>query len=433
MRRHSLPVNLLLLLFGIACDSDSPIDLESSPPQVTSTVDFGDPPVSGFVEISASAEEWSYKVDIGADASVDHSGVVKGITRIPYEFDSPGVHPILIHTSRHSISHSHTRYVVVNDVGAFAAPRLSSVQPENESLPFEGIVVSDRDDAIYVGEAGERRIIAVSTTDLAELDAFEAGQEPRGFLEGFVLTPSENKLFVIDKLENVQGFALPELERIVDLRNVAEAQHFIMTVSESEFWVGNPGLAHVSDTGTVFRAVGSEARVWHFDVHENVALLQLGGGRLGNRDLADNPSLALVSPELNILWETPFAPGFAPASVAFAEDPHWLYVVGTLDSEWRFVRLDSQTGEVVYEMQLGPTSAADKHSGAANPVAELLGGRYIAFATTIGTFLVDTEIHLPVLRTPLPHFLFCCDVAASRTQGVLYFANERLVQLTFNP
>lgn len=392
---------------------------DSPPPEVLLSLGFGDSPLEGEVLIVPAAvpssQAWQYSVDIDNDGGVDASGLASTQVAVPYRLVEPGIHTISVTLERDSQRITHEKAVVVNDETLIATG-------PSRVLPFitaGGVVLDAGDENLYIGVGAIVRLDPV-TLDQRERIAFE---DATGIVEGLSLSPDQSRLYAVTRHFHLVALEAPELtsQFAIDLP-FPKPIFFVHAVSRGRLYLGGRVLALMEvDTNTILQRLDlSEA--WHFALspdEDRIALVTRFTPALGEL-------LMLDAQTFSILWRIPLEEDLSTLAVAtaFSRDGDRVYVMqgpilgGTGGgSEWRFVVVEAESGEILRDMVVGRGCASVFCEGVANPVAITADERYAVFATGIGAFVVDRELDLPLARTSS---FGCCNVATANTSNHFY-------------
>lgn len=411
----------LTVVLGASCsDATGPLP---APPETAPTVElsvgFGDPPVTGVVTIRRQdpSESWSFSVDLGADGSVDASGQVGNGADVPFDFATPGIHRIRVQLSLEGERFQTERLVIVNDLSASEVVRTVTIPADDALDPtLEGITIGQGSTGLelYVGMARARRVFRLDPVTLEVQAEISLASENLNTLEGMDLDPTGEALYVVSKSHRLITLTAPDL-----------ALESILPVSGAAFSVQalGPGMVLTGGEGTVSVIDASNGTILNSRLilgAVNLAVSADGGvlGLIQRPDEGPRFIRFLRVPEFTDIGTTELPLGFEPQVLSFEPSGELLYVLGETSEIAHFLAIDAVSSQIVVEQPLEGPRAAFLVT-IANPHATSPDGRFVAFPSLHGAYVVDTSDDLPLLRIPLG----CCNVAASPTTNEFYFAN----------
>jgi len=422
---------------GLACSDDDGGSGPTGPPlpapAVEASLVFADAPLEGeltFVLSGASdgaGSTWRFEVDLGADGTVDATGEAVAGVAVPYRFEAPGVHPIRVVLERGGERVVRERPVVVNDPDRIELVGHVQLNLEPLGPSSEGITLDRAGAILFVTQTGPNvlRILVLDPATLAVRDTIDL-TALGGTLEGLGTAPDEDLLYVVTKFFELGvvefSDARARLLRALDV----PARYFVHPLPGRRAYVAgdarDPGIALVDTETGEFLAAGDGIIPFvsgHFAVSRDgsrLAVITSERGEIPEGLVVTNASLM---EELRIVFDVELDPD----RVAWNPAGDRIYVRYARDVCGVLV-LDAATGAVLDDIELGSDCRnLVVAPGVANPVAATPDGRFIAFPTLLGVFVFDTELDLPVARTPAraPNGdFFCCNVAASPNEDVFY-------------
>ncbi|HUP19069.1 MAG TPA: hypothetical protein VM778_03850, partial [Gemmatimonadota bacterium] len=332
---------------------------------------------------------------------------------VPYRFVSPGIHTMRVQARVEDSVQEFGPTVVVNDPDAIRLVRSSRI-PGNDPL-LGGLAI---DSELFLSGWTDDRLYRLDPADLAVQEAVEFPPGTRK-LEGVAVLESAGLLAVAEESFRIHVLRLQDLrpERVIELGDAAPGGgDLVYLLPLSDGVVANllgPALVDVQ-SGNVLRRREIE-RMVHFQLSSDEELLAVAQNELSEPG-ASNTVLLLTTSDLSIRWSTDLP--VPPWRVAFSPGGDRVYVLAADVTAGHLVFFVlSEAGEIlsqtIVEGQAGlPTGAA--------PVAVSADGRFVAFSTFSGLYVVDTDLHLVRYRSePL---LGCCSVAAGPVGTRFYVA-----------
>jgi hypothetical protein len=411
----------VFVLLSAAC-SDTTGSLPP-PPETAPTVDlsvgFGDPPVTGVVEVRRQdpSDPWSFSVDLDANGSVDAAGQVGNGADVPFEFTTPGIHRVRVELSLGGQRFQTERLVIVNDLAASEVVRTVAIPPRDEPEPsLEGIAIGQGSTGLelYVAMAFAKRVFRLDPVTLEVQAEISLASENLNTLEGMDLDPAGEALYVVSKSHRLITLTAPDLtvESILPVDGAAFTVH---AMSLGVALTGGEGSISIVDTreGTILNSRLILGAVNFAVASDETALALILRPDDGPRFIR-----FLRVPEFTDIGTTVLPLGFEPSVLSFEPSGELLYVLGGTSESAQFIAIDAASLQIVFEQPLeGPPGAF--RLTIANAHATSLDGRFVVFPSLHGAYVVDTSVDLPLLRIPLG----CCNVAASPTTNEFYFAN----------
>lgn len=432
----------VVFILLVACSEPARL-VEADPrtvPEVVVSRPIGNPPVEGTVELVPRAAEiagpsWTFQVDLGNDGSIEETGVLEATVSVPFSFESPGLHRILVVFVRPG-----ERTMVVRRVNVLDPDRievLARVRLEGRPL-LEGVAVDRTGSTLYVAKSFRQTVLKMDPVSLAVLDTLQV-PEATNTLEGLAIAPDEALLYVVTKFLDLWLIDLEDFATTAFLDRLASGMYYLEArPGRRVYSSGNGELALLDiDASTIVRELRTQPTMTaeHFAVSPSgnrIAAIVLGpgeieGGIARSSLVVTDPELAEISrtePRDLVFEHVAWSPGGdriylryardVPGEVAFQSNVCGIFV------------LDAASLEFVKDIPLGvegECSAFDRGRGVANPVASSPDGRFVVFPSPSGAFVFDTQVDRPVARTPGSGAFrgaFCCDVAASPNDDVFY-------------
>jgi len=425
-----------LILIVAACSDDDggpgPTGPPSPAPAVEASRIFADAPLEGELTfgVENTGSPWRFEVDLEADGTIDATGEATVAATVPYRFEAPGVHPITVTFERDGERVVRDRPVVVNDPDRIEITGHVVLDPEGLAFDHEGITLDRTGDVLFVSQSFDRTILFLDPVTLAVRDSIDLSFPLLGnTLEGLGTAPDEDLLYVVAKSFQlgVVDFSGPEA-RLFRVHDVP-AIYFVHPLPGRQAYVAGegdePGIVLVDAETGEFLAAGEG-----FGPFESGPFaVSPDGSRIAVSTFASETAEKLFITDASLVEQSRILldPGLAVTGVAWSPAGDRIYVqyrVGAIGSLCGLVVLDTDTGNVLDDIELGSDCRSFVAApGVANPVAATPDGRFVAFPTLLGTFIFDTDLDLPVARTPAraPNGDFvCCNVAASPNEDVFY-------------
>jgi hypothetical protein len=365
---------------------------------VTTTLDFGDPTLSGHLGITPleDGRDFHFAVDLDGDGWADEMGpLVLGVT-LAYRFEAPGAHEIgiALHDGERWLRSD--RIVVVNDRAAIQV--FDPVVFEDLAGDFSGIAFDDARDIIYLATNGvERRdVLALRAAGLRVLWRFSldaSSSDPYvGDATALALSPDGGTLYV-DTGDSIEALSV--------------------TGEPSPLGVVGPGYTGgslvLADDGILYS--GGSRGISRIDAATELVLArrdaQLGGSfslspdgeRIAFLESTHFCRLVLLdATDLRSLWtveDLQPAPSEC-ALVAYSPRGDVLYVLGlALREGWNLIVVDGATGAVLRRMRLTQDDPGSRSPLVSSASATTEDGRYVAFSTEVGAFFIDATTNLP--------------------------------------
>lgn len=420
----------LLALAAIGCDGSSPMARDSSDDsrnpipsgpalpagvaEVTTTLDFGDPPFLGRLRITPipDARGLHYAIDLDGDGFTDESGPLELGVVLAFLYESPGPHPMRIAIRDGNDWFRADRTVVVNDPDAI---RVADSVWYSDGLAgdFSGIAVDELRNVVYVATGGlERRdILAFRSTTLDILWRFSVSAIEPGDTTALALSADGAVLYV-------------DTGAAIEAVSVLGAPVSLGVVGPGD--VGT--VLHLGDDGIIFS--GGPNGIARIDPATGQILARrdaLFGGGGGFSLSADEDKVAVLESahlcRLSLLDAQDLQPSWTVENlvpepcllVAFSPHDDALYLLAGRDGSLLVV-VDSATGAVIQRTTLAEENRGTRSPGVSSGSAIVQEGRYVAFSTERGVLLIDTATHLPAyaLRAITDdRAIACCNITAT--------------------
>jgi len=433
----------LLILAAGGCDGSSPtvpVPSEQDPPiplgsplpahlaDVTTTLDFGDPPFSGRLRITPSQEtsELHYAIDLNGDALTDEMGPLGLGVALTYLYETTGAHEIGIAIRAGTEWFRDDRVVIVNDPEAIRVAD-SVWYPEGLAGDFSGIALDEARNIIYVATGGldRRDILAFRSTNLGFLWRLSLSATEPGDATALALSTDGSVLYVDtgDSIEAVSVIGARSSLGVVGPGDVG-----------TSLVLGDDGILFSGGSNGIARIDPASGQV----LARRDALFGGGGGFSLSMDedrvaFLESTHLCRLSlldaQDLESLWTVEdLATGSEDCiRVAFSPRDDALYVLAGSDG-WLLLVVDVATGSVMRRIKLAEEDRRTRSPGASSGSATVADGRYVAFSTERGAFLVDTATQLPAYALSAitdDRAIGCCNIMAG--SGGFYTAGWNLV------
>jgi hypothetical protein len=406
---------LLFALIAAGCDGSSPaapVPSENDDPiripagqapsagviEVTTTLDFGDPPFSGRLGITPldDTPDFHYAVDLDGDGWTDEMGPLGLGVTLAFLFETPGPHQMGIAVYDGAKWLRSDKIVVVNDPGA-----IQVFDPEIfEELPgaFSGIVFDDARDIIYVATDGvERRdVLALRSAGLKVLWRFSleatAADPFVGDATALALSADGGTLYV-DTGDSIEAVSVTGEPGSLGVVGSGDAGTLLSAADDGILYSGGSnGIARI-DVATGRVLARRDAQLG------GSFSLSPDGDRVAFLESTHFCRLALLdATDLRSLWTVENlhpAPSDC-AFVAYSPRDNVLYVLAlALREGWHLIVVDGATGAVLRRMQLTQEDPGSRSPGVSSGSVATEDGRYVAFSTEVGAFFIDARTHLP--------------------------------------
>jgi len=391
-------IRLFLLLASLsvgACadDPSGPFGPSGPTPAVLVDHEFGEPPVTGTLQIvpSTATAGWRYRVEAIPPETQDHEGLLEGAVALSYRFDEPGVHILRVELTGPDGTVVVEKPIVVvdpdSDFEILAQRPVEEIWPDaalNGVLYPEGIVMDPDGRWLYAANYPSGELVRIDPATLEVVDRLQLARQ----LEGLSVTPSGDQLFAVHKGIGLSVVDLSSFTATSMSPSVAEG-HFIQALDEDHALVsGHSSFARVDmERGFV------ESNAAHLWAHPHFAVFPDGQRVVaGVSPWQETPFLEVLSlPSLSSLRSIPIEELTNIQIVAVDPSGDRVYVIGWKDGETWFLLVDADTGDVLKSMGLGSKTCVC----VANPVVTFASGRHIAFERGGSVVIVDTELDVP--------------------------------------
>jgi hypothetical protein len=416
-----------LLLFPItcaACDTRETGVVTPAPegpaPVVSIDLAFGKAPVRGFLRIvpPPGSKSWKWRIEeLGGDPG-GLVGIVDRPVAVPYEYEDPGAHEILVQLTGPEGTRVVKEWVVVDDPTGYQVIVSRPIEEILGNGSPEGIAVNPDGFSIYVSDFRDGEIAQLDSRTFATLKTVNVTPSA----EGLDITPSGSRLLVAHKNGHVTVLRLPEL--VIETELDRMAGFFIEALDESTFLSAGQIPLVLVDWMDGRTLAQTDRDAWHFAVSSDgarAAALELpdfaGPGLPNTRP----PSLWIHAlPSLSVIEHIVFDELFDADQIAWDPDGIHLYVLGeNLERESQMLIVDSATGAITSSFGVEVPVCG---WCVANPVTSFGNGRYIAFERWSSVLVVDTEIDRPryLFGGPPIHGFQPAGVAATEGSYELY-------------
>jgi hypothetical protein len=397
---------------------------------VATTLDFDDPPLTGIVRITPAIDglDLRYAADLNEDGGIDEVGSLGLGVALAYRFEEPGVHHIAVGVENTQGWQTLQRTVVVNDPAAtrVALSRwFDEIHPED----FTGLASDADRSAVFLATNGFDSIQLLnlhSSTFQArwELTLDSARSDgPGNGTTALSLSPDGAVLYA-DIGDSLISLDIAAAAPIPGAIGPGDRGRFLATRADGSLYAGGEqGILRIDPTTGTILAQRDEFTDAGF-------ALSADGRRIAALNSRFRCSFAILDADtLEELWEIDVETGRSEcAGAAFSPSGLFVYVIYFTDS-WHFAAFNAETSERVGQMTLANRDEGFGFSDVTSPTAVATNGRYVAFATSIGAFFVDTGTNLPIYRingidsgSPIG----CCNVTA--TNDAFVFVTSNLAQ-----
>lgn len=432
---------VMMIVTVVSCSDDDegggpvgPPTVEGSSPSVLATVSLSDAPVEGEFVLTPPAERvegavWDFAVDLDGDGAFDDAeGQVDVEQRVPYRFTEVGLHRIAVRFERGGTERTEERIVAVNDPEAFVIERRFQFNPD--SARPEGIAVTKDNAHLFVGGGFVRKVFRLRTDDLSVVDSVSLRGLPTNTLEGLALSPSETRLFVINKFGTITTLSVPGLQILDQLADNTGVDFFIEAQDDRHVIVSGGQRDLVIRVDVVAGVAAAQREIDHaWDIElspmeDEIAVVTRNFGGRSEIQLLDAMTLENQ-------WTARSSRPLALTSVAFHPSGERVYAFGLDDEAYWLIVLRTTDGAILGEIRIEPRGD-NQVSGVANPTATTHDGRFVIFPTDLGAYFVDTSLDVPRFRltgrtvgTPPPRLVDvgCCNVATPENTNAIYFVN----------
>jgi len=437
--RQTRSAFLVLLAVAVACSDDDgdgglvePPTPAGSPPSVLATVSLSDAPVEGELVLTPPEDGavWDFAVDLDGDGAFDDAeGEIEAERRVPYRFDAVGIHPIAVRFEHSGTARTEERIVAVNDPDAFVIERRFLF--DSDRARPEGIAVTRDDAHLFVGGGFVRKVFRLRTDDLSVVDSVSLRELSTNTLQGLALSPSEVRLFVMNKNGTVTTLSAPELEVLEHLAEGTRSQTFIEAPDERHVIVSGGVDDVVERVDTEAGSITAQQNVpasWDIELspaRDAVAVVTITAffGQPARIQL-------LSAATLESRWITEISGGLVLTAVAFHPSGDRIYAFGWDDEAfWLFV-VAANDGDVLKRVRVAPHGGLTLGLEGPNPAATTHDGRFVVFPTEKGAYLMDTSLDVPRFRlgdpgadATLGSEIGCCNVATPESTNAIYFVN----------